>query len=50
MSACSSLTSCTPDPTAIPWLLLQTVTTDGSGPFSSVTYIQRVNTKGGLVP
>jgi hypothetical protein len=44
------LTGCTPDPTAIPWLLLQTVTTDGPGPFNSVTYIQRVNTKGGLVP
>ena len=41
---------CTPDPTAIPWLLLQTVTTDGSGIFSSVTYIQRVNTRGGLAP
>ena len=44
------LTGCTPDPTAIPWLMLQTVSTDGNGPFSSVTYIQRVNTKGGLVP
>ena len=43
-------TGCTPDATAIPWLLLQTVTTDGPGPFNSVTYIQRVNTKGGLVP
>ena len=44
------LTGCTPDPTAIPWLMPQTVSTDGNGPFSSVTYIQRVNTKGGLVP
>ena len=43
-------TGCTPDATAIPWLLLQTVSTDGPGIFSSVTYIQRVNTKGGLVP
>lgn len=43
-------TGCTPDATAIPWLLLQTVSTDGPGPFSSVTYIQRVNTKGGLAP
>lgn len=42
--------SCTPDPTAIPWLLLQTTSTDGSGPLSAVTYIQRVNTKGGLAP
>lgn len=44
------LASCSPDPTAIPWLLLQTTSTEGTGPFSSVTYIQRVNTKGGLAP
>jgi hypothetical protein len=44
------LNSCTPDPTAIPWLLLQTVTNDGPGIFSSVTYVQRVNTSGGLAP
>jgi hypothetical protein len=46
----SRLESCTPDPAAIPWLLLQTVSTDGPGIFSSVTYIQRVNTTGGLAP
>jgi Protein of unknown function (DUF3455) len=33
------LEGCSPDPTAIPWLLLQTVKTDGPGIFSSVTYI-----------
>lgn len=44
------LSACTPDPTAIPWLLLQTVSTDGPGIFSSVTYVQRVNTVGGLAP
>jgi hypothetical protein len=43
-------TSCTPDATAIPWLLLQTVSTDGPGIFSSVTYVQRVNTSGGIAP
>jgi hypothetical protein len=43
-------TGCTPDATAIPWLLLKTVSTDGPGIFSKVTYIQRVNTTGGLVP
>jgi hypothetical protein len=43
-------TSCTPDTTAIPWLLLQTVSTDGPGIFNSVTYVQRVNTAGGLAP
>jgi hypothetical protein len=44
------LEGCSPDPTAIPWLLLQMTSTDGSGIFSRVTYIQRVNTSGGLVP
>lgn len=44
------LASCSPEPTAIPWLLLQTVSTDGPGIFNQVTYIQRVNTKGGLAP
>jgi hypothetical protein len=43
-------TGCTPDSTAIPWLLLQTVTADGPGIFSPVTYIQRVNTEGGTAP
>lgn len=43
-------TGCTPDPTAIAWLLLSKYETTGSGIFSSVTYIQRVNTTGGVVP
>jgi len=42
--------SCAPDPTAIPWLLLQKVSTEGPGIFDRVTYIQRVNTNGGLPP
>jgi hypothetical protein len=46
----SRVAACTPDPTAIPWLLLQTVSNDGPGIFSSVTYVQRVNTMGGLAP
>ena len=44
------LFGCTPDTTAIPWLLLEAVSTAGPGIFSSVTYIQRVNTTGGLAP
>jgi hypothetical protein len=44
------LAACSPDATAIPWLLLQTLSTDGPGIFRSVTYIQRVNTAGGLAP
>lgn len=41
---------CSPDPTAIPWLLLQTVSNDDPGIFGSVTFIQRVNTTGGMAP
>lgn len=43
-------TGCTPDATAIPWLLLKTVSTEGRGIFRKVTYIQRVATRGGLTP
>jgi len=41
---------CSPDTTAIPWLLLKAVSTSGPGIYSSVTYVQRLNTKGGLPP
>jgi len=41
---------CTPDSTAIPWLILKKVSTDGSGIFSSITFVQRVNTTGGTAP
>jgi hypothetical protein len=45
------LTGCEPNPAAaIPWLLLEAVSTDGPGIFSGVTHIQRVNTRGGLKP
>jgi hypothetical protein len=43
-------TGCTPDATAIPWLKLEKVSTDGSGIFDGVTFIQRVNTTGGIAP
>ena len=43
-------TGCTPDSSAIPWLLLKKVSTDGPGIFSNVTFIQRVATTGGLMP
>ena len=36
--------------TAIPWLLLGAVSSQGPGVFEGVTYIQRVNTTGGLAP
>jgi hypothetical protein len=44
------LQGCTPDSSAIPWLLLQKVTSDGPGIFNAITYIQRVNTIGGIAP
>lgn len=44
------LDRCTPDPTAIPWLLLGAVDTGGPGPLARITYIQRVNTVGGTAP
>lgn len=41
---------CTPDPTAVPWLLLKAVSSSGRGIFRGTTFIQRVNTVGGLAP
>jgi hypothetical protein len=41
---------CMPDPTAIPWLLLEAVSNDGPGIFGNIAYIKRVNTAGGLKP
>src|SRR5262245_6844496 len=37
-------------PNAIPWLLLVAKTTEGPGIFADTTYVQRVNTTGGLAP
>lgn len=39
-----------PDADGIPWLLVRTTATSGQGVFSKVTYVQRVNTKGGKPP
>src|SRR5262245_31330189 len=44
------LERCTPDPDAIPWLKLGAVSSEGPGIFRGVTFIQRVNTAGGLAP
>lgn len=40
----------TVDPTAIPWLLLRAASTEGHGIFKRTTFVQRVNTTGGLAP
>ena len=39
-----------PDPTAIPWLLLNAKSTSGSGVFSQTQSIQRLYTSGGKAP
>jgi hypothetical protein len=44
------LERCTPNPDAIPWLLLKSASNSGPGLFRRVTYIQRVNTVGGKAP
>jgi hypothetical protein len=38
------------DPTAIPWLLLQAVSHQGDGRMDEVTFIQRLETIGGIAP
>jgi hypothetical protein len=39
-----------PRPGAIPWLLLEAKSKEGTGKFARVTYIQRVDTEGGVAP
>jgi len=39
-----------PDPDAIPWLLLQAKSTTGPGVFDRVTFVQRLRTGGGKAP
>jgi hypothetical protein len=46
----SKIAAFTADPTAIPELLLKAVSHDGDGRMSDVTYIQRLDTVGGLAP
>ena len=38
------------DPTAVPWLVLDAVQSEGPGIFEGTTFIQRVQTTGGLAP
>jgi len=39
-----------PDPSAIPWLLLEAQSNSGTGLFSTVSYVQRLDTSGGRAP
>ena len=43
-------TGCTPDTSAIAWLLLERVDSSGPGLFEAIVNVQRVNTTGGLAP
>ena len=42
--------TCTPDPNAVAWLLLNATATNEAGIFAGATQIQRVNTVGGKAP
>lgn len=44
------IASVTVNSNAIPWLLLQAASTSGDGTYTDTTYIQRLNTFGGLAP
>ena len=46
----SKVAAATVDATAIPWLLLQAVSHNGDGRMADVTYVQRLETVGGLAP
>lgn len=39
-----------PKPGAVPWLLLKAKSNEGAGTFGKLTYIQRVDTEGGVAP
>ena len=45
-----TISSATPDPDAIAWLLLRAASSQGPGPLDSVTFIQRLFTAGGKAP
>ena len=44
------LAACTPDTSAIPWLKLGAISSNGPGVLEGVSFVQRVNTVGGLAP
>ena len=44
------IAACSPDPNSIPWLLLAAASSDGPGVLNGVTFVQRLNTVGGIAP
>jgi hypothetical protein len=41
---------CIPNPDAVAWLLLEAISSEGPGVFDRLTFVQRVNTVGGIAP
>jgi len=39
-----------PEPDAVPWLLLRVVSHEGNGPIGAATFVKRINTTGGKLP
>jgi len=50
VSSATTAIPCTPDATAIPWLRLTALSSSGPGILDGVTFIQRINTAGGIRP
>jgi hypothetical protein len=46
----AKVAAATPDPSAIPWLLLAAASHAGTGRMAEVTFVQRVATWGGIAP
>ena len=46
----AAIDRCTPDASAIPWLLLGATSTTGPGIFARTAYVQRLYTAGGIAP
>jgi Protein of unknown function (DUF3455) len=46
----TTIQSSTPNPEAIPWLLLQATSHEGHGILQRVTFVQRLYTEGGVAP
>jgi hypothetical protein len=44
------LAAATPDPASIPWLLLGAASHSGEGRMAEVTFVQRLDTSGGIAP
>jgi hypothetical protein len=46
----AKVAAATPEPAAIPWLLLRAASHAGDGALARITFVQRIATRGGLAP